>query len=109
MHHPTTIHWQAIKRIVRYLMGSITQSVHFHPDFSLHAYADYAGDIDDRRSTSGFVFFSAPISFPGCQISRLGCPDLVLNNNTGRLQLPLLNSRGYVNSFMIWAFLCHRP
>ena len=55
---PTQTHWIAVKRIMRYLNGT--------PDFGLlylandnitgFSDADWAGDHDDRKSTSAFVF-----------------------------------------------------
>jgi len=51
----------AIKRIFRYLRG-IAEYGLWYPrdhDFSLHAYTDvdWAGDVDDWKSTSGGAFF----------------------------------------------------
>ncbi|KAL4587787.1 hypothetical protein LXL04_000661 [Taraxacum kok-saghyz] len=42
MHSPTNQHWQAVKRIQRYLQGTITHCLHFKPTTatSLHAYSD---------------------------------------------------------------------
>ncbi|CAL8990669.1 unnamed protein product, partial [Prunus brigantina] len=60
MHRPTTVHWIAVKRILRYLNGTISHGLFYRPS-SLHliAYsdADYAGDPDDRRSTGGYCIF----------------------------------------------------
>lgn len=60
MHRPTTVHWIAVKRILRYLNGTISYGLFYRPS-SLHliAYsdADYAGDPDDRRSTGGYCIF----------------------------------------------------
>jgi hypothetical protein len=62
MERPTTLHMQAIKRILRYVKGSVNLGIHYRreaaSDERLMAYSDsdYAGDQDDRRSTSGYVF-----------------------------------------------------
>ena len=62
MERPTTLHMQAIKTILRYVKGSVNLSIHYRreaaSDERLMAYSDsdYAGDQDDRRSTSGYVF-----------------------------------------------------
>jgi hypothetical protein len=61
MHNPTDLHWQAVKRLLRYLK----QTVHFGLQFyrtdsaSIQAYSDagWTGDRDDRRSTSGYCIF----------------------------------------------------
>jgi hypothetical protein len=57
--HPTTVHWQAAKGIVRYLAGTSDLGITFKgTDTSVLGYtdADYAGDVDTRRSTTGYVF-----------------------------------------------------
>ncbi|KAJ3708372.1 hypothetical protein LUZ61_012077 [Rhynchospora tenuis] len=61
MHSPTTMHWSAVKRILRYLKGSIDHGLQFKQasSLSLHAYSDsdWAGCPDDRRSTSAFCIY----------------------------------------------------
>ena len=51
---------QAAKRVLRYLKGTINLGVFYckKGDGELKAYtdSDYAGDLDERRSTSGYVF-----------------------------------------------------
>ncbi|KAL3733972.1 hypothetical protein ACJRO7_023338 [Eucalyptus globulus] len=69
MHKPTTTHWTAAKRLLRYLKGTLFHGLHLRCDTRpmLHAYtdADWAGNIDDRTSTSGFVIYigANPISW----------------------------------------------
>ena len=57
---PTEEHWKGIKRILRYLKGTIDYGLVFTSDGEniLYGYsdADWAGDLDTRRSTSGYVF-----------------------------------------------------
>jgi transposase InsO family protein len=60
MSTPTTIHLAAAKRILRYIRGSFNHGIEFTPGpLSLSGYtdADWAGDPDDRRSTSGFLVY----------------------------------------------------
>jgi hypothetical protein len=64
MAHPLESHWRAVKRILRYLKGTINHGLLLQPStssppFSLRAYsdADWATDQDDRRSTSGSCIF----------------------------------------------------
>lgn len=60
MAKPTMTHWTAAKGIVRYLAGTIDHGIIFTRGGKnlLIGYcdADYAGDIDTRRSTTGYVF-----------------------------------------------------
>lgn len=56
---PTIAHWTAAKTVVRYLAGTPNLGITFGPDNpGLQAFcdADFAGDIDSRRSTSAYVF-----------------------------------------------------
>ncbi|KAL5824369.1 hypothetical protein ACOSQ3_020432 [Xanthoceras sorbifolium] len=61
---PNDIHWQACKRILRYLKGTSSLGLVFRPATSLHlkafADADWASCVDDRRSTSGCCVFLGP-------------------------------------------------
>uniref|UniRef100_A0A2N9HAK4 Reverse transcriptase Ty1/copia-type domain-containing protein n=1 Tax=Fagus sylvatica TaxID=28930 RepID=A0A2N9HAK4_FAGSY len=60
MHQPSTLHFAAAKRILRYLKGTLDKGVLFQPGpLALTAFtdADWAGDASDRRSTSGIVVF----------------------------------------------------
>ena len=66
---PTEAHLTAVKRILRYLKGSLDSKIVYHqtPNTDVVGYTDanWAGDLDDRRSTSGNVFLLAggPISW----------------------------------------------
>ncbi|OIT02422.1 retrovirus-related pol polyprotein from transposon tnt 1-94 [Nicotiana attenuata] len=61
MEAPTSTHQKVTRRILRYLKGTIDFGLFYSSssDFSLMGFcdSDYAGDIDDRKSTTGFVFF----------------------------------------------------
>jgi histone deacetylase 1/2 len=64
MSHPLDSHWVAVKRILRYLKGTLQQGLLLSPATptkvpSLHAFcdADWASDPDDRRSTSGAAIY----------------------------------------------------
>ena len=59
MAEPTVAHWQAAKGVLRYIAGTSDFGITFWGrDFALDGYcdADYAGDLDTRRSTTGYVF-----------------------------------------------------
>ena len=65
---PTEAHLTAVKRILRYLNGTQNLAIKFQKsDEALvaYSYADWAGDLDDRRSTTGNLFLMAhgPISW----------------------------------------------
>jgi hypothetical protein len=56
---PTTEHWTAGKRVLRYLAETPTFGITYNEQkIGLIGYsdADYAGDLDTRRSTTGYVF-----------------------------------------------------
>lgn len=61
MHSPTTLHWQATKRILRYLKGTSHYCLHFSPTkaTSLLAYSDagWISDTEDSRSQYGYAIF----------------------------------------------------
>ncbi|KAF5199308.1 Retrovirus-related pol polyprotein from transposon tnt 1-94 [Thalictrum thalictroides] len=62
MSAPRTDHYTAVKRILRYLKGSLDFGLVFRPSagaLSLHAFsdADWASCPDSRRSTTGFCVF----------------------------------------------------
>jgi hypothetical protein len=61
MHDPRVPHFNHVKRILRYLKGTLDHSLHINHSSptSLTAYsdADWAGCPDTRRSTSGYCVF----------------------------------------------------
>jgi histone deacetylase 1/2 len=64
LHAPTTEHWTAAKRILRYVKDTLKLGITFRKSSStfLSAFsdADWAGCLDDRRSTCGFAIFVGP-------------------------------------------------
>ena len=60
METPKSTHWQARKRILRHLVGTTDFGIRYtsNLNFELIRYtdSDFAGSIDDRRNTSGYVF-----------------------------------------------------
>ncbi|KAG8475942.1 hypothetical protein CXB51_032958 [Gossypium anomalum] len=61
MHAPTNLHMVALKRILRYLRGTLSHGLVFHRSerLSLVGYADanWGLDFDDRRSTTGYCVY----------------------------------------------------
>ena len=69
MHKPTSEHLQAVKKVLRYLSGTLSHGLFLRKQqtSSLHAYsdADWAGDSDDYVSTNAYIIYlgSQPISW----------------------------------------------
>ncbi|XP_019167844.1 PREDICTED: uncharacterized protein LOC109163551 [Ipomoea nil] len=61
MHSPSTVNWAALKRVLRYLNGTLHLGLKItaSPSLDIHAYSDsdWAGNPDDQKSTSGFAVF----------------------------------------------------
>ncbi|PKU73841.1 Retrovirus-related Pol polyprotein from transposon TNT 1-94 [Dendrobium catenatum] len=63
MQSPTDHDFQNLKRILRYIKGTLTHGLPIIPgDTALHTFtdADWASDIADRKSISGFCTFMGP-------------------------------------------------
>ncbi|PKU82564.1 putative mitochondrial protein [Dendrobium catenatum] len=60
MHQPLLLHYQLLKRLLRYLKGTSEYSL-FLPktelELSAFSDADWAGDMVDRKSTTGYCIF----------------------------------------------------
>lgn len=60
MHHASELHLKAAKRVVRYIKSTISYGVMFkkNKEFKLRGffYSDWAGSLDDMKSTSGYCF-----------------------------------------------------
>lgn len=62
--HPTEQHFGALKRVMRYLLGTVEKGITFEKRGSLdiglhlqgHSDSDWANDVDTRKSTTGYVF-----------------------------------------------------
>ncbi len=57
---PTKENWTAVKRIFRYLNGTVNLGLVYSKDKEQecqgYSDADWAGDLGDRKSTSGYIF-----------------------------------------------------
>ena len=62
MVNPTSNHWRAAKKVLKYLKCTINFVIIYEKgvkDLKVISYrdSDFAGDVEDRKSTSGQVFF----------------------------------------------------
>ena len=68
----------AVKRIFRYRQNTKSHRIFYQPsdkiDFRGYSDADWAGDLADRKSTSGYVFMllGAPVSWGSKKKSSVG-------------------------------------
>ena len=81
MHQPTTTHWIAVKRILRYLKSTPTHGLFYQPgSLRLETYfdADYAGNPDDRRSTGDYCIYLGynPISWSAKKHRTVSCSSI---------------------------------
>jgi hypothetical protein len=60
MDSPRQSHWQAAKRILRYVKGTIDEGIFYSSSAKLeligYTDSDWAGETETRKSTSGYVF-----------------------------------------------------
>ncbi|MCP3666765.1 MAG: hypothetical protein GY696_30425, partial [Gammaproteobacteria bacterium] len=71
MQCPGKEHWAAVNRIFHYIQGTLGHGIMFdgsqnsEPVLSGFADADWGGDLDGRKSTSGYIFFlgGGPVSW----------------------------------------------
>lgn len=59
--NPGPNHWMAVKRILRYLKGTINYKLTYNSndenhDICCYSDSDWASDQDDRNSTTGYIF-----------------------------------------------------
>nr|KYP36898.1 hypothetical protein KK1_041949 [Cajanus cajan] len=94
------LHFVVVRRTIRYLIGSPIRGLFFPRDSPLQllAYsdADWAGCMDTRRSTTGYVCFSAMPSFLGNVRSRIMFINLLLRLYIVQCLLLALKLCGYV-------------
>ena len=73
---PKACHWNAAKRIMRYLQGTVDFGICYirdgESDVMGFSDADWAGDLADRKSTSGYIFMygGGPVSW---RSQKQGC------------------------------------
>lgn len=88
--NPNSSHWQAVKRIFRDIRGTLSLQLTYYGTLSnLEGYtdADWVGDYDTRRSTSGYIFMWEVERSVGHQSDSLLLPYLAVKQSTwGKLK-----------------------
>jgi hypothetical protein len=90
MSNPSIDHWHALERVMRYLCGTMTYTIHYsgHPAV-LEGYSDtnWISDVDDIKATSGYVFI-----FGGGTVSWRSCRKTILTRSTMEAALTALDT-----------------
>ena len=111
MHSPTSLHWQATKRIIRYLKGTSHHYLHFTPTRaqSLLAYSDvgWLSDTEDSKSQYGYAIFMDPILSAGLLENNELLQDLAPKLSIVHSHTLLLSCCGSNNCFKIFVFLLY--
>ncbi|XP_074362603.1 uncharacterized protein LOC141702915 [Apium graveolens] len=102
MHHPQKAHWQAIKRVLRYLQATHTYGLYIgrHHNSSLTVYSDsdWAGNIGDRTSTTEYRAVASALAETNW-----------LSNLLGELRLPLDVKPRILCDNIGATYLCRNP
>ncbi|XP_026378312.1 uncharacterized protein LOC113272728 [Papaver somniferum] len=86
MQNPTTTHFEAFKRILRYIKGTIEYGIKFTKGSSFllgFSDTDWAGSIDDRRSIGGYCIFLGDNPISWSSRNKVQLLDLALKQNIG--------------------------
>ncbi|XP_037494749.1 senescence-specific cysteine protease SAG39-like [Jatropha curcas] len=78
METPTTSHMNAVKQILRYVKGTLDLGIVYKKNQECEALigysdSDLAGDMDDRKSTTGIMFFLGESPITWLEHTNVGC------------------------------------
>ena len=113
MHAPRDAHWTVVKRILRYICGTMDLGLSLHAstalDITAYSDADWAGCLDTRRSTSGYCVYLGPslISWSSKRQPTVLAP--VMRQSIEWWLTSLQSARGFVSFFMSSLVLSTRP
>lgn len=99
MHSPSELHWSSLKRVLRYLKGTIYHGLFLNKNSTLTLSAfsdsDWGGELDTGRSTTGYVVYlgSNPISLKS--IKQKSVSRRLLKPSTKQLLMLLLKCFGF--------------
>jgi hypothetical protein len=102
MHSPTDAHWNGVKRILRYLKGTLSHGLHIRARSSFDLHSDYTFGPDSPTDVLmiavrlwGFVFFLAPICCLVVLRNKIRFPNQALKLNTRVWLERVLNLCGF--------------
>ncbi|KAK9059497.1 hypothetical protein SSX86_020199 [Deinandra increscens subsp. villosa] len=108
MHQPTQTHWQALKRLLRYLKGTVYHGLFLNKKspLTLAAFSDsdWGGSLPPVGLLPGIFFIWAQTSSPGNPPGRNPSLGLPRRPNTRPLPMPRPNLRGFKISYRSLVF-----
>ena len=88
--NPEDDHWKTLKRVMRYLKGTINYGIYYtvYPRV-LERYSDsnWISDADEIKATSGYVF-----TLGGGAVSWKSCKQIILTRSTMEAELTALDT-----------------
>lgn len=107
MHDPRDEHMHALKRIVRYIQGTLDLGLHLYPssvtDLRSYTDADWGRCPDTRRSTSGYCIFLGDNLISWSSKRQPVYLDQVLKPSIGESLMLSLSHVGYETFF--WSYI----
>ncbi|KAG8487350.1 hypothetical protein CXB51_021006 [Gossypium anomalum] len=83
MNLPSETHWRAVKRVLRYLVGTVDYGLCFskgQPEVVCYSDADWASSMEDCRFTTGYVVYLGPNPVAWCSRKQPLIGEIGLSN-----------------------------